>query len=468
MADDQDQDIFGENQQTSPQPVEDKLFGEDNTTEISLDSDKKEEESLPESRPVLVTESDPPTHEEKQEEPENTSSRTNEEIEEEESGDTFDINIKISDPIKIGDGMSAYMSYLVTTQTSMPSFKSSEFSVKRRFSDFLGLSERLNEKHLLLGRIVPPPPDKSVVGMVKVKGSKENQSSTDFVEKRKHALEKYVNRLARHKDLCEDSDFKEFLEADELPRAKNTSALSKGGLSRLAKGIGEAMSKMTSKIVETDSWFEEKQNQVEALDNQLKKLHTATEMLVTLRKEVSVNTAAFAKSCSLLSSAEEHSGLSKALTQLAEVEEKIEHIQGEQSATDFFGLSECLKEYIGMLAAVKAVFNQRNKVWGNWQSAQTTLNKKREALAKFEIAGKADKVGPAQEEVKEWERRVEKGEEDFDSISKSIKIEMARFETMRIKDFKELIITYLESLLDVQQQFVTLWEGFGPVAKEIC
>lgn len=77
MADDQDQDIFGENQQTSPQPVEDKLFGEDNTTEISLDSDKKEEESLPESRPVLVTESDPPTHEEKQEEPENTSSRTN-------------------------------------------------------------------------------------------------------------------------------------------------------------------------------------------------------------------------------------------------------------------------------------------------------------------------------------------------------------------------------------------------------
>ena len=38
--------------------------------------------------------------------------------------------------------------------------------VKRRFSDFLGLHERLNEKHLALGRIVPPPPDKSVVGML--------------------------------------------------------------------------------------------------------------------------------------------------------------------------------------------------------------------------------------------------------------------------------------------------------------
>jgi len=31
------------------------------------------------------------------------------------------------------------------------------------------------------------------------------------------------------------------------------------------------------------------------------------------------------------------------------------------------------------------------------------LTKKRETLVKFELAGKADKVGPAQEEVKEVE-----------------------------------------------------------------
>ena len=39
----------------------------------------------------------------------------------------------------------------------------------------------------------------------------------------------------------------------QLPRAKNTSALSKGGFSRLAKGIGEAVSKMTSKMTEPDA-----------------------------------------------------------------------------------------------------------------------------------------------------------------------------------------------------------------------
>ena len=46
----------------------------------------------------------------------------------------------------------------------MPTFKNSETSVKRRFSDFLGLHDRLNGKFLHLGRIVPPAPEKSVVG----------------------------------------------------------------------------------------------------------------------------------------------------------------------------------------------------------------------------------------------------------------------------------------------------------------
>eukprot|EP00111_Clytia_hemisphaerica_P010803 TCONS_00031595-protein len=475
---DQDQDIFGENASSTPEETEDKLFGGDNTTEISLDDDKKEEPTLPASTPVeappsapvLEQNENPPAPEleppSSNDESEPTQNKTEEEIEE-EGGDTFDITIKISDPMKIGDGMSAYMAYSVSTTTSLSQFKSSEFAVKRRFSDFLGLFERLNEKHILYGRVVPPPPDKSVVGMVKIKGSKDDQSSTEFVERRRQSLQKYLNRVTRHKDLLEDTDFKEFLEAEELPRAKNTSALSKGGLSRLAKGIGEAMSKMTNKMTETDPWFEEKQNQIETLDQQLRKIHIAAEQLVNLRKDVSINTSAFSKSCALLSNAEEHTGLSRALNRLAELEEKVEHIHTEQANVDFYLLSETLKEYIGLIAAVKAAFTQRGKVWQNWQNAQTTLTKKRETLVKFELAGKADKVGPAQEEVKEWERRVEKGEEDFDAISKNIKVEMSRFQNMRVKDFKALIIQYLESLLSVQQEMVKLWEGFGPESKSI-
>lgn len=64
--------------------------------------------------------------------------------------------------------------------------------MKRRFSDFLGLHERLAEKHLAYGRIVPPAPEKSVVGMTKVKMSKGEEAGPDaFIDRRKQALERY-------------------------------------------------------------------------------------------------------------------------------------------------------------------------------------------------------------------------------------------------------------------------------------
>ena len=87
-----------------------------------------------------------------------------EEEEEEESGDTFDLEITVTNPEKVGDGMGAYIAYNVNTKTSMPAFKNPESSVKRRFSDFLGLSHRISEKYMFKGHIVPPAPEKSVVG----------------------------------------------------------------------------------------------------------------------------------------------------------------------------------------------------------------------------------------------------------------------------------------------------------------
>jgi molecular chaperone GrpE (heat shock protein) len=52
----------------------------------------------------------------------------------------------------------------------------------------------------------------------------------------------------------------------------------------------------------------------------------------------------------------------------------------------------------------------------------------------------------------QWEAKVERGQEEFDNISKMIKKEMERFEVNRVKDFKAIIIQYLENLMTHQQQ----------------
>lgn len=180
------------------------------------------------------------------------------------------MTVGITDPEKIGDGMNAYVAYKVTTQTSLPMFRSKQFSVKRRFSDFLGLYEKLSEKHSQNGFIVPPPPEKSLIGMTKVKVGKEDSSSAEFLEKRRAALERYLQRIVNHPTMVQDPDVREFLEKEELPRAVGTQTLSGAGLLKMFNKATDAVSKMTIKMNESDIWFEEKLQEVECEEQRLR------------------------------------------------------------------------------------------------------------------------------------------------------------------------------------------------------
>ncbi|XP_045611991.1 sorting nexin-2 isoform X1 [Procambarus clarkii] len=399
-----------------------------------------------------------------------TVSRPSPEQLESESGDEF-IQVTISDPQKIGEGMSSYMAYKVTTKTNITYFRKKHWSVMRRFSDFLGLHRKLVEKHLHSGRIIPPAPEKSAIGTTKIKLSSDkstDSASSDFIEKRRASLERYMNRTGSHPTLRADPDFREFIELDaELPRATQTSALSSAGVLRLFNRVGETVNKMTFKMDESDQWFEEKTQQIESLDSQLRKLHAAMEGLVAYRRELATSTAAFAKSAAVLSSVEEHSSLSRALHQLAESTERGQTIHHAQADADFYLLSETTKDYIQLIGAVKDVFHERVKTFQTWQHAQAMLAKKREAKAKAELAGRMDKVQQAQEEVAEWEVKVERSQEEFERISRAIKKEMEQFEVIRVKDFKDMIVKYLEALMTSQQQITKVWETFIPEAKAI-
>uniref|UniRef100_A0A4W5PSR9 Sorting nexin-2 n=1 Tax=Hucho hucho TaxID=62062 RepID=A0A4W5PSR9_9TELE len=367
-----------------------------------------------------------------------------------------------------GDGMNAYMAYKVSTQTTLPMFRSKTFTVRRRFSDFLGLYEKLSDKHTLNGYIVPPPPEKSIMGMTKVKVGKEDNSSAEFVERRRAALERYLQRVVFHPSLLQDPDVREFLERDDMPRAHNTQALSGAGFLKMINRATDSLSKMTIKMNESDVWFEEKLQEVEAEDQQLRKLHIMVDSLVGHRKELSVNTGGFAKSVAMLGSSEDNTALSRALSQLAEVEDKMEQLHQEQAASDSFCFAELLADYIRLLGSVRASFDQRMKTWQRWQDAQNMLQKKRETEAKLLWANKPDKLQQAKDDITEWEAKVTQYERDFDRVSATVRKEVLRFEKEKARDFKKQIIKYLESLLQSQQQLIKYWEAFLPEAKAIA
>lgn len=121
-----------------------------------------------------------------------------------------------------------------------------------------------------------------------------------------------------------------------------------------------------------------------------------------------------------------------------------------------------------LYSSVQDVFHERVKVFQNWQHAQLMLNKKREQKARLEQSGRTDKTSQAATEVIEWEAKVDRGQEEFDNISKMIKEEVERFELVRVQDFKKQLIEYLESMLQHQNQLVKYWESFLPEARAVA
>eukprot|EP00096_Caligus_rogercresseyi_P009295 TRINITY_DN3131_c0_g1_i3.p1 TRINITY_DN3131_c0_g1~~TRINITY_DN3131_c0_g1_i3.p1 ORF type:complete len:510 (+),score=192.84 TRINITY_DN3131_c0_g1_i3:106-1635(+) len=381
------------------------------------------------------------------------------------------LEITVSEPQKVGDGMGSFMVYNVKTRTNVSYFKKNTMSVLRRFSDFLGLHDKLNEKYLQNGRIIPPTPDKNMVGMAKIKLTKEVDPTGDqdeFVERRRAALERYLNRTVRHPSLRTDPDLRDFLEIEgNLPRSVQTSTLSSKSVMKLINKVGDKVSNLTLKMDETDEWFVEKTQFVDALDGQLRKVHGFTEALVEHRKSLALNTELLSESLKKLSGVEVDSQLVRALSELAEVQGRIKTLHRKQSEADLYELSEVVKDYIGLVGAAKESFSERVKAWQAWQSIANALMKKREAKVRAEMTHKTERIELLAREISEYERQMEMAQENFDKISRLIKKEFEFFDAQRATDFKKSILTYLEKMLRSQEGIAESWGTYLPIIQKI-
>merc|ERR1719419_1885983 len=307
--------------------------------------------------------------------------------------------------------------------------------------------------------------------MTKVKMSKETSAETpmqqdEFVEKRRAALERFLNRTASHASLRTDPDFREFLEMEtELPKANQTMTFSGKNMMKIINKVGDSITNITLKLEETDDWFEEKTNTIEQLENQLRKLHQATEALVWYRKDLGYATNNVSKSLAVLSGSEENSGLSAAIAQLSSVQEKIASIHQEQANVEFFELSELMKDYLGLVGAVKNVFNERVKAWQSWQHTTARLTRKRKVKA--ELGQKMEAIATLRQEIADLEREQDMAQENFDRISRLIRKEVEAFDFKKADDFKKTIIKYLETMLSAQEQISEQWERYLPEIKVV-
>ena len=390
-----------------------------------------------------------------------------EQIERDSSNDL--IEVSVTDPKKATDAGGSYINYKINTKTNMKCFKEEEFSVTRRFSDFLALHDKLVQKYLHSGYIIPPTPDKNLfeTARLKIKKPGEKGRGVDFIERRRAALERYLNRTLQHPSFRQDPEVQQFLELEDLPKPKNVKILSGAGVRRLFKRVGDKAQQLGFNMEENDKWFYDKARQIETLEVQLKKLFIAVDALVHYRHDLSISSRNLSKACSLLSKAEDHPTIAALLKKLSEHEDKIQAIYVKQENADFYIFSELLNDYLALIGGLRDAFHERAKIFHLHQHCDQMLSKKRKIKARLEHQRKKDLLLLARTEVAEWESKLEISLEEFEDISRNIKKEVERFDEMRVHDFCTSLTKYLETLLIHQQQLTKCWEKFLPEMKAI-
>ena len=149
-------------------------------------------------------------------------------------------SIYVGDPHKVGDLTSSHTEYSVTTKTTSKGYRNPEFTVSRRYRDFLWLYTQLHNNSP--GVIIPPPPEKQSLG----------RFEADFVESRRAALERMLNRIAAHPILQHDGDLKLFLESDAFNVDIKNKERKDLGLGESKGMFGGMLSGSSSKFIEHD------------------------------------------------------------------------------------------------------------------------------------------------------------------------------------------------------------------------
>ncbi|XP_078500361.1 sorting nexin-7 isoform X2 [Lissotriton helveticus] len=153
----------------------------------------------------------------------------------EDEPDISDIFITVDDPESHITAIETFITYRVVTKTTRSEFDSSEYEVRRRYQDFLWLKSKLEETHPTL--IIPPLPEKFIMkGMVE-------RFNDDFIETRKKALHKFLNRIAEHPTLTFNEDFKVFLTAQAWELASHKKQ-GPGFLERMGQSVRAVASSM--------------------------------------------------------------------------------------------------------------------------------------------------------------------------------------------------------------------------------
>ncbi|KAG7879383.1 hypothetical protein KL937_003144 [Ogataea polymorpha] len=395
-----------------------------------------------------------------------------------EPADHFEIIV--GDPIKVGELTNAHIVYSITTKTKSSLLKSETTTVTRRYRDFLWLYNQLMNNHP--GYIIPPPPEKQAYGRFDEK----------FIENRRLALEKMLNKIARVSVFQKDYDFIVFLQSERFAAESKereflyyhggssgddqsisagddgANDFSASSIINTATGgsnggfLSSLISISTPKYVENDQFIIEKQNYIESLDQQLRSLSRTLDMIVEKREDVITSMNELILIIQELADLEVNAELSELFANYEELQSKVKELLERTNLQQILTLGTTIDEYIRTIGSIRNCFEMRFKLCTNIVNLQSQHSKKQKNLIKFKSKNhnQFDKIKKYEDELANMENTIARQEEFKAEFNKNFKRELDKFEFEKVDEFRSTIEIYWEGLIESQKELIELWESF--------
>ncbi|KAG5190127.1 sorting nexin 1, partial [Tribonema minus] len=382
--------------------------------------------------------------------------------------------ISVVDPVKQDQGgLNPYITYKINTTTDRPDFQYGQFSVIRRFKDFVWLSERLGEE--FPGVINPPLPDKETL----------KRFDPEHIERRRVELEHYLGRVAAHGELSGAPVFMAFLQADDAAmadkkeEAKVARKEDKGGPgAELKRHWGWAVTMVKSQMgldqaaegkSEADLKFDAIGAYVNELDTQVQVVARHASALV--KKQEGLGTTAY--------------DLGFALTQLGNAERdtpplgQVLQSAGEKADAASIWLKgkaqkeaevfeAPINEYVKIIAAVKAALGKRHEKKIAYLMAAGEVENRAVAHAKLEgIAGKEEKLAAAEEALAAARAELDAAKDDFEQVTARVLREFDRFRREKAADMQKMLKAFVTTQIEYNRHVEECWQGLLPAIENM-
>ncbi|RYR71381.1 hypothetical protein Ahy_A02g005642 isoform B [Arachis hypogaea] len=386
------------------------------------------------------------------------------------SSSTPFLSVSVTDPVKLGNGVQAYISYRVITKTNFPEYQGPEKIVIRRYSDFVWLRDRLFEKYK--GIFIPPLPEKSAVGVLKFHmfwfiTAEKFRFSAEFIEMRRQALDLFVNRIASHHELQQSEDLRMFLQAEEETmerlRAQETGIFKKpSDLMQIFKDVQSKVSDVVlgkeKPVEESDPDYEKLKHYIFELENHLAEAQKHAYRLVKRHRELGQSLSDFGKAVKLLGASEGNS-LGKAFSELGIKSEILSTKLQKEAHQILMNFEEPLKDYVRAVQSIKATIAERaNSFRKQCQLAETV--KLKEIDLERQRLHRSEKLAEAEREY--HEAKSEQATKTFESIVRLMNEEIGRFQEQKTLDMGIAFHEFAKGQARLANDIAGAWRSLLP------